>query len=120
MNYIQGNGEVRLIKALGPTQRADGVPLAIDEISFYSQFMTFNGGPISEMAVNLVDDVNTAAYDGHFDEAIDIDTQEPGTYEYWYQTVDTGGRSSVDSEHVSMVILPPLVAPNPPTNIVVG
>ena len=118
--YRQGSGEVKKIKALGPVARADGVVLPISEISHYAQFISFNGGAAVEQAVNLIEDANTPEYDGEFDENIIIDDQVPGTYTIWYQTVDTAGRRSKDSDILTMDILAPLVAPNPPTNLYFG
>jgi len=120
MIYRQGNGETKRVHALGPTARADGTPLAVSEISHYIRFLSFEGGAVLEQTVTLVDDANTPEYDGEFDEVIDIDSQTPGMYEYWYQTVDTDGRNSVDSERIQMDILIPLVSPNPPTALLFG
>jgi len=118
--YRQGNGDTKTVKALGPTTRTDGVALAVSEISHYAQFMSFNGGDPVEQAVNLVEDANTPEYDGEFDEVVIIDDQTPGTYTIWYQTVDTDGRRSADSEVLTLEILAPLVAPNPPTSLSFG
>ena len=108
--YRQGDGETKHVYATAPTTRADGVtPLSADEISHYARFLTFDGGGALEQAVQLID--------GRFDEDIDIDSATPGVYEYWYQTVDTGGRHSADSEKATLEILPPFALPNPPTGI---
>jgi hypothetical protein len=115
--YRIGNGETKRVRAIGPTARADGEPLAVSEISHYAQFMSYDGGTPVEMAVNLVEDASTPEYDGEFDEIITIDDQQAGMYEYWYQTVDTDDRRSVDSERMPLLILPPLVAPLPPTGL---
>ena len=108
--YRQGDGLIHRIKGLAPTERADGTPLPAGEISHYAQFLQFDGQqPVLESAVNLVN--------GEFDEDIDIDSATPGIYEYWYQTVDSGGRHSVDSAKATLEILLPLAPPNPPTGI---
>ena len=110
--YRQGFGHIKTVSATAPTERSDGTPLSAGEIDYYARFLTFDGGQPVEQAVALVN--------GAFDEQIDIDAATPGIYEYWYQTVDTDGRRSVDSERVTLEILVPLVAPSPPTNFLFG
>jgi hypothetical protein len=118
--YRQGNGHTKTISALGPTEREDGTPLGVHEIKHYLRFIKFdNGQPISQ-AVQLIEDANTPEYDGSFDETIEIDDHTPGIYEYWYRTVDTDGRESLDSDILTLEILIPLVPPNPPTNLIIG
>ena len=107
--YRQGTGEIKRVSGTAPTERADGTPLPANEISHYARFLTFDGGAPIEQAVTLVS--------GEFDEDIDIDSATPGVYQYWYQTVDTGGRHSADSTIVSLEILAPFAMPNPPTGL---
>jgi hypothetical protein len=118
--YRQGYGETKTMRAIGPVAREDGTALSIEEISHYARFLTFDGGPPLEQVVYLIEDAGTPEYDGEFDERVDIDNQTPGVYEYWYQTEDTDGRRSANSEVVSMEILAPLVAPLPPTDLSFG
>jgi len=120
--YRQGNGSTKTFKALGPTERANGEPLAISEIANYIRFVEWtdvNGTvqPVEQMDVLLIEDVNTPEYDGEFNEIVDIDALALGNYNYWYRTVDTGGRESVDSVITSFEVRPPFAAPNPPTSI---
>jgi len=123
--FRQGEGQTKRIRALGPTTRADGTPLAIDEIAHYLRhidYMDPDGNPGAASApqvVTLIEDASTPEYDGEFDELIYIDSQAAGTYTIHYQTVDTGGRESDLSAPYTMVILPPLAIPNPPTNMAV-
>lgn len=121
-DFRQGEGQTKRIHALGPTTREDGTPLEIGEIDHYLRFITYTPpggqeGSAVEQAVALVEDANTPEYDGEFDETLDIDSQEPGLYKIWYKTVDTGGRESRGSAIYEMNILPPLAAPNPPTEL---
>lgn len=119
--FFQGNGETTRFTALGPTQRKDGSALNISDISHFIRFFEYDdgSGPVAgtPMDVQLVDDANTPEYDGVFDEIVDVDTVGIGIYTYWYRTVDTGGRQSAESERVSIEVLPPIAAPNPPTNV---
>ena len=107
--HRQGFGEIRVISATAPTERADGTPLPISEIDRYDWYIEYNGGTVTQSTTQLVN--------GEFTEAVDVDTVGAGTYRLWYRTIDTDGRESVDSEVLSLEILPPLAVPNPPTNI---
>ena len=108
--YRQGTGEIKRISGTAPTKRADGTPLDPGQISHYAQFLQFDGQqPVLESAVNLIN--------GEFDEDIEIDLATPGIYEYWYQTVDSGGQHSIDSTKATLEILPPFALPNPPSGI---
>ena len=123
--FRQGEGATKTFKALGPTTRTDGTALAISEISHYIRFVEWtdeNGTvhPVEQMNVDFIEDANTPEYDGQFDEVVDIDAIGVGSYDYWYRTVDTGGRESADSERVNLVVLAPLANPSPPTSITVG
>lgn len=115
--FRQGTGQTKTIKAIGPTTREDGSALAVDEISHYIRYLRFENGPPIEQNVQLVEDTNTPEYDGSFDEEVDIDSQTPGVYEYWYRTEDTGGRQSKNSEILTLEILVPLANPRPPTGL---
>jgi len=107
--HRQGTGELRIISATAPTQRSDGTPLTPAEISHYNWSISYQG----EMAVVQP----TQLIDGKFIDAVDVDTVAAGTYTIWYTTVDTDGRESTNSDILTLTILPPLTAPNPPTNI---
>lgn len=116
--FYQGLGKTKRIGALGPTTRTDGTILLVSEIAHYLRFIAYNGGPPSPpQTVQLIEDAATSAYDGEFDEDIDIDSQAAGTYTYWYRTVDTQGRESPDSSKMTLEILPPLADPSPPTGL---
>jgi hypothetical protein len=114
--YRQGLGLVHRVHALGPTTREDGTPLSPDEVSHYIRILRYQDSDPIEQAVQLIEDANTPEYDGEFDEAVDIDSQEPGQYAYSYRTVDKDGRESKPSEVAFLEILPPLQPPNPPTD----
>lgn len=117
-----GEGEVKVFKAMGPTQREDGTPLSPDEISHYNRYLRYydpaDGRLVGEetvMRVELIEDASTPEYDGQFDEVVYIDdVATAGVYEYDYTTVDTGARESVRSEIIRMVVLPPFALPLPP------
>jgi len=120
--FRQGNGEVKKFRALGPISREDGEALAISEIANYIRYVEWLDSdgtihPTETMVVNLVEDASTPEYDGEFDEIVDIDAIGLGLYKYWYRTVDTDGRESVDSEVVSFEVASPLTIPLPPTDI---
>ena len=116
--YRQGNGEIKTMKATGPDTRLDGTALERAEVAHFEFDLTFEGGlSIAAMQGSLSDDPATPEWDGEFSELIDIDGQEPGIYTLNYRTVDTDGRISPNSDDFIMEILPPLVAPNPPTNV---
>lgn len=103
--YRQGLDYVRIFKGTAPTERADGTPLDQSEISHYIRFAKYNGN-IEEMDVQLVN--------GQFSESLAVDNVGLGVYEYWYRTVDTEGRQSVDSNVLSFEVLAPLANPLPP------
>ena len=106
----QGFGVVRTIHGTAPTSRSDGTALAAGEISHYLWFIEKAGGvPALAIAVNLVD--------GDFDDGFEADDVDPGEYSFRYRTVDTEGRESVDSSTLTISILRPLAAPNPPSSI---
>jgi hypothetical protein len=109
MIYRQGSGEIKRVGGTAPTERVDGTALPPSEISHYARFLTYDGGQSLESAVVLVN--------GEFDEDIDIDAATPGTYLYWYQTVDTVGNHSVDSAGATLDILAPFALPLPPSGI---
>lgn len=110
MPIRQGFGTIRTISADAPTQRSDGRPLDPSEIGHYNWYMGFDGAPRTLIgAVNLVQ--------GNFTEAIDVDSQEPGQYVLHYTTVDTEGRESVPSNILTIEIMSPLAAPNPPSSV---
>lgn len=116
--FRQGNGFVKTMTATGPDKREDGSPLARGEVSHFEFDVEYEGGlTISGMNVSLSDDPATPEWDGSFSERIDIDSYAPGTYILRYRTVDTDGRVSKDSPDYVLEILPPLVAPLPPSNI---
>lgn len=115
--YRQGKDAVRKVQALGPTEREDGTPLGVAEIDHYNRYLSFNGGVLLQMKVQLIENANTPEYDGAFDEVIYIDDQAAGTYVYYYTTVDKDGQESAPSESITLEILPPLAVPNPPTNL---
>lgn len=103
----QGEGVTRPIGATAPTERADGTALAPGEISHYLWTLQLQGGVKAEpIAVDLVD--------GKFSEEFDPDQGVPGVYDLSYQTVDTGSRVSVPSSTLTIEVLAPLAAPNPP------
>lgn len=114
--FRQGNNDIHNIHGIAPSQRADGSPLPIGNISHYIQFLSFNGGVPLESAVSLIDGA-FGARGSTASEDIDIDNTEAGLWEYWYQTVDMGGRRSIDSDKARLEILPPFAMPNPPTGI---
>lgn len=122
--FRQGLGETKRIHALGPTTREDGTPLAESEISHYLRFMRYTApdGTVGQTSpaqrVDLIEDAGTPEYDGVFDELLDIDSQAEGAFDIWYRTVDTDGRESRDSEVYTLVVQPPLAAPEPPTSLV--
>jgi hypothetical protein len=107
--HRQGNGEIRIISAIAPTERSDGTPLSNAEISHYDWYIQYEGGTPLVQATQLVD--------GKFTDSVDVDTVGAGTYSIWYRTVDTEGRESIDSDILSLEILAPLTAPNPPTGV---
>ena len=107
--HRQGTGEVRVISATAPTTRTDGTPLSPEEISHYNWSISYQGEPPVVLATTLVD--------GKFVDVVDVDTVAAGNYTIWYNTVDTDGRISADSTILALNILPPLTAPNPPTNV---
>ena len=107
--HRQGKGEIRVISATAPTQRADGTALPESEISHYNWYMSYENGPVLVQATTLVD--------GEFTDDIDVDTVGAGVYSIWYRTVDTEGNESIDSNTLTLEILLPLAAPNPPTNV---
>lgn len=103
----QGEGVFRNVAATAPTERADGTPLAPGEIDHYLWTLQLEGGATAEpIAVLLID--------GQFSEPFDPDQGAPGVYNLSYQTVDTGGRTSVPSSTLTIEVLAPLAAPNPP------
>lgn len=111
--------ETYSFRALGPTQRVDGTPLAISEISHYIRYVNFSGTEES-MIVNLVEDANTPEYDGTFDEVVSADAIAAGTYLFYYSTVDSDGQEGPRStDFGTLEVLPPFPAlPNPPSQIV--
>lgn len=115
--YRQGYGHTKTISALGPVAREDNTPLDKSEIAHFLRYLSYEGGEPVIQPVTLVEDPITTGYDGSFDEVIDIDSQTPGVYQYWYRTVDTDGRQSRDSEVLTLGILPPLALPLPPTEL---
>jgi hypothetical protein len=118
--FRQGANETKLIKAQGPTTRTDGSVLPKEDIAGFERYLSFDGGPEIMMTVKFVEDDVTPEYDGYFDEVIDIDSQEPGSYAYYYKTVttpETGGLVSEPSEVMILEILPPFAAPVPPYDL---
>ena len=116
--YRQGAGETHQFSGKAPTERAPDaqgviVPLDPSEIDHYVRIVAYqdpvtgNWSPAETMDVQLVN--------GVFSEIVDIDALAPGKYAYWYRTVDTDGRESVDSDSISMEVQSPLAAPNPPS-----
>jgi hypothetical protein len=106
----QGYEHVRVITATAPTERSDGTPLDPSEISHYLWYITgAKTGLVAPIAVQLVG--------GAFSESFDVDAADPDTYDIYYTTVDTEGRESIPSSSLVLEILPPLAAPNPPSNV---
>ena len=112
--YRQGEGQLHQFTGTAPTTRTDGTPLAPGEIDHYVRFAAYRQPDGTWLAPEEMD---VQLVDGAFDEIVDIDALAVGYYEYYYQTVDTGGRHSVDSASVGFDVLAPLANPNPPTDI---
>ena len=115
--YRQGKGETHVVHAIFPTQRIDGADFPQSELKGFIRSVSFNGGTPDELPLKYTLDESTPEFDGTFDEILDIDKMQPGTYVYSYKTVDIEDNKSDSSEPVTMVVLAPLARPNPPTGL---
>jgi len=105
----QGTGLIRTISATAPTHRVDGDPLDQTLITGYNFYMSYNAGPATLIGV-------TQLSNGVFTDDIDVDSQTPGIYDITYSTVTANfPNGGPQSPPLSLEILAPLAAPNPPT-----
>ena len=109
--YNQGKGELHTFTGQAPTERADGNPIVASEIDHYIRHIAYRdaSGKWSELET-----MDVQLVDGQFSEQLNIDAVPVGHYEVWYQTVDTNGLVSEDSDAIALDIKAPLVNPNPP------
>jgi hypothetical protein len=112
--YHQGEDQQHLFTGTAPTKRADGTPLAPSEIDHYNRYVLFVDAAGSR---HEVEQIPVQLTNGVFSEAVLVDALALGEYTYWYRTVDTAGRESVDSDSLVIKVLAPLAAPNPPTGL---
>ena len=111
----QGEGAVKEFSGTGPVARADGVPLDPSEVANFLLYVSYEGGPLEVVsAVDLVDTTSDGVWNGSFTQPVAVDAIGAGNYAYHMTSVDTDGRESIPSNVVTLEVLPPLVAPNPP------
>jgi hypothetical protein len=103
----QGSGLTREVVGTPPTTRTDGTPLTLGEIQGYNWYVGFNGTqPVNTGMTQLVA--------GAFSDSFDVDSQTPGSYTFYYTTMDVNNLESPPSNALVINILAPLALPNPP------
>ena len=125
----QGLGKTRPIHGEMPTTNVDGSPYAHGPEDFFRYYVTNDKALITDPArfdelIVVSPPIAAELSGGVFDNEFDVDAGEPGQWFITYSTVNVDNGAEIEGPinrtPLELEVLPPLVAPSPPTNLSLG